>query len=170
MVWVAVLVVALVLAWVRWAPIRTVHVASASMSPGLRVGDRALVLGAPWASVGRGDVVVFRDPGGWRAAAIRAGDQPSGSRFVKRVIGVGGDTVECCDAMGRLQVNGRSLREQHLGLSRELLAFSVTVPPGQLWVMGDNRDESFDSRYAGSTPGGGFVPADDVTGTVLSSW
>lgn len=168
--WVAVLVVALVLAWVRWAPVRTLHIASGSMSPGLQAGDRVLVLQTPWASLDRGDVVVFHDPGGWRTAALRAGDQLTGDLFVKRVVGVGGDTVECCDATGQLTINGHPVTEHHLGRFHDLLSFSVAVPRGQLWVMGDNRDQSFDSRYAGSTPGGGFVPADAVTGTVLSSW
>jgi signal peptidase I len=131
-----------------------------------------------------GDVVVFRGPAGWSVSenavappdnVLIAGLQQFGSLvgiappdendFVKRVIAVGGQTVECCDPEGRVLVDGDPLDEPYIhyvaGLGAEQEPFEpVTVPEGQLWVMGDSRNDSADSR----APGHGTVPVANVIG------
>jgi signal peptidase I len=142
----------------------------------------------------RGDVVVFTDPGGWltgeEAPAAAAPTNPvqrvlsavlpwepdAGDHLVKRVIGLPGDRVACCDALGRMTVNGNPIVEPYVLLPAGTKAvsrddFDVIVPPGHLWVMGDNRDDSKDSRYQRDTPSKGFVPISDVTGRAfVVSW
>ena len=89
---------------------------------------------------------------------------------MKRVIGVGGDRVQCCDASGRLTVNGVPLDEPYLypGDVPSRDAFDVVVPAGKLWVMGDHRSISQDSRAHLGDPGGGFVPEDRVIGRAFA--
>lgn len=146
-------------------------------------GDRVLVsrLAARTGGIERGDVVVFRDTQGWvshppdNAGAVVewlelagfAPDEP-GENLVKRVIGVGGDRVEA--RSGVLYVNGVRLHEPYLrpGASASATDFSVTVPAGHLWVMGDNRNDSADSRSHLQDPGGGFVPEADVVGKAFA--
>jgi signal peptidase I len=99
--------------------------------------------------VGRGDVVVFKATGAWIAAVGGADD------VVKRVIGLPGDTVQCCDAQGNVIVNGKSLHEKYVfvdGPDPKKEFGPVTVPKGELWVMGDHRNDSSDSRYNGPIP------------------
>ena len=94
---------------------------------------------------------------------------PTGGHLVKRVIGVGGDRVACCDAQGRVTVNGVPLNEKSYimkGAKPSERHFDVKVPPGRIWVMGDNRSNSEDSRFHQDLPGGGTVPATDVVGKV----
>jgi signal peptidase I len=91
--------------------------------------------------------------------------------FVKRVIGVAGDHVVCCDAQGRITVNGHALDEQgylHPGDPPSDQPFDVVVPDGKLWVMGDHRSASSDSRAHQGDPGGGFVPTDRVIGRAFA--
>jgi signal peptidase I len=130
----------------------------------------------------RGDIVVFKDPGKWlnddetRTArnpitkTLEAvGLYPSGGHLVKRVIGIGGDRVKCCDAKGRVTVNGKALDESSYlpkGTLPSEDPFDVRVPEGHLWVMGDNRSDSYDSRGHMGSPGGGFVSDDLVVGKV----
>jgi signal peptidase I len=130
--------------------------------------------------VDRGDIIVFRDPahwlneeqkspGGLRRVGEFVGILPRSGEghLVKRVIGVGGDRVICCDRFGRISVNKIPLDEKPYLLKDakpSLQRFSVKVPPGSLWVMGDNRAESADSRAHMGGPGGGFVPVDNVVG------
>jgi signal peptidase I len=156
-------------------------VPSESMQPELVTDDKLLVEKVSlWgaAEVRRGDVVVFRDPGGWlgpppelnpvQQALAVVGLYPAGGHLVKRVVGVGGDTVRCCDSEGRVTVNGTPLVERYLGSGVEPSEqeFSVEVPQGSLWVMGDNRGNSQDSRFHSGGPGGGTVPESAVVGKV----
>jgi signal peptidase I len=134
--------------------------------------------------VHRGDVVVFDDSQDWlhladvpadsgplQATLEAVGLWPTGGHLVKRVIGLPGDTVACCDASGRVTVNGVALDETDYlpkGAEPSQLPFSVTVPADHLWVMGDNRQNSEDSRAHQQEPGRGFVPVDDVVGKVMA--
>ena len=182
-------VVLLVLALVVSAIVKTFFVQmffvpSGSMRPLFVDDDRILVQKISYwnGPVKRGDVVVFDDPGGrWlgvegaprlspvQKALSEVGLYPTGGHLVKRVIGVGGDRVVCCDKQGRVTVNGVPLSEKSYimrGASPSDRPFDVTVPRGRLWVMGDNRSNSEDSRYHQDLPGGGTVPAKDVVGKV----
>lgn len=157
---------------------------SESMESTLLVGDRVLVskLEPGPGTLERGDVVVFVDPGGWLppstsepSVGVRAltfvGLLPanSGEHLIKRVIGLPGDTVECCDEQGRLLVNGVPIDEPYLfeGDVPSAIEFSVEVPEGRLWVQGDHRSVSEDSRYQLGEAGGGMVPLDNVVGRAL---
>lgn len=161
-------------------------VPSGSMETTLNPSDRIFVnrLADSPEDIERGDIVVFSDPNNWlstpstdpenRGLFSRAMETvgllpaDSGQHLVKRVIGVGGDTVECCDAQGRMSVNGVPLDETYLdpGVAPSDFEFSVTVPNGQLWVMGDNRGNSNDSRQHHQMDGNGFVPSSHVVGRV----
>ncbi|WP_405588504.1 signal peptidase I [Streptomyces sp. NBC_01190] len=137
------------------------QVPSASMEGTLRIGDRVLVNKLAYRFGGsprRGDVIVFDGDGSFR--------QAGGTDYVKRVIGVGGDRVTCCDEQGRITVNGQPLNEPYLhpGDAPSQVPFDVEVPSGRLWVMGDHRDNSSDSRDHLGDPGGGTVPVDKVIG------
>lgn len=169
--------------------VQAFFIPSGSMQETLLEGDRVLVtkLAPGPLEVHRGDVVVFKDPGGWlqtgpdvvqpvwREALTSALTfigllpQDSGEHLIKRVIGLAGDTVECCDAEGRLLVNGVPLDEPYLadGALPSELDFSVVVPEGSLWVMGDNRQNSQDSRYHQGDPGGGSIPTANLVGVAF---
>lgn len=157
------------------------YIPSGSMEPGLHVNDKILVQKVSyWAGdPGRGDVVVFDDPGGWLPAEAEpqrnpvqrfleiVGLFPTGGHLIKRVIGVGGDHVVCCDPQGRLTVNDVPLNEPYVMSAPQAgqgQTFDVEVPAGHLWVMGDNRDNSADSRVHLGDPGGGFVEKTQVVG------
>jgi signal peptidase I len=97
----------------------------------------------------------------------------SAEHLVKRVIGMPGDVVTCCDEDGRIMVNGVAIDEVYLkpGVTPSDIEFSVEVPAGQYWVMGDNRPNSTDSRYHQDLPTKGFVPEGIVVGRALViSW
>jgi signal peptidase I len=159
----------------------------------LQINDRIIVnvMAPELMPLERGDVVVFRDPGGW-LGAVPTRDKTSWQEFsdfvlgtfgitapdsaehlVKRVIGLPGDTIECCDAQGRLLVNGVPIDEVYVrpGSIPSEIEFKVTVPEGSYWVMGDNRQNSTDSRYHQDLPSGGFVNQEFVVGrAILVSW
>jgi signal peptidase I len=160
-----------------------------SMAPALRAGDRVLVSRVTYAlgAVHRGDVIVFNGEGVFdapadppRSALVAAGrvlaaalGLPVGEHdYVKRVIGLPGERVACCDLQGRITVDGVALDEPYLasGTRASSAAFVLRVPAGRYWVMGDNRGDSRDSRAHVSDPGGGTVPEDHVVGRVVSVW
>ncbi|WP_406136372.1 signal peptidase I [Streptomyces sp. NBC_01089] len=157
---------------------------SGSMEPTLQVGDRVLVNKLAYRfgdEPRRGDVVVFDGTGSFvqdapaqnpvtrvvRGAAAALGlTAPTGTDYVKRVVGVGGDRVVCCDKRGRIEVNGQPVDEPYVypGNPPSQVPFDIVVPAGTLWVMGDHRSRSSDSRDHLGDPGGGMVPVDEVIG------
>jgi signal peptidase I len=174
----------LVSALVKTFFVQMFFVPSGSMRPLFVDNDRILVQKISYwtGDVKRGDVVVFDDPGGrWlgserpqhltpvQKALSEVGLYPTGGHLVKRVIGIGGDRVRCCDRRGRVTVNGVPLQERSYlmrGSTPSDRRFDITVPKGRLWVMGDNRANSEDSRFHQDLPGRGTVPAGDVVGKV----
>ncbi len=178
-----VLAMALVLSLViKTFLVQAFFIPSQSMEDTLLTGDRVVVsklTPGPF-DLHRGDIVVFKDPGGWLQPLPPIEDgglhrmlretmtfvgllpQDSGEHLIKRVIGLPGDTVKCCDDAGRVVVDGKSLDEPYLypGDVPSETPFSVTVPPGRIWVMGDHRSVSKDSRYNDSP----FVPIGSVVG------
>ena len=140
------------------------EVDSDSMAPTLEPGERVLVqrAGVDRWSLPRGTVVVFDAADLWVPAS-----DPGGTAFVKRIVGVGGDRITCCDDAGRLLRNGRHVAEPYLADPRsDQEAFDIVVQPGHYWMMGDNRVGSADSRAHLGDPGGGSVPASRIIGTV----
>jgi signal peptidase I len=165
--------------------VQAFYIPSPSMEPQFVKNDRILVQKVSYWRGGpsRGDIVVFEDPGGWLAPTDTGsgsgfkrvmeviGLYPAGGHLVKRVIGVGGDEVKCCDTQGRITVNGTPLTETSYlpkNTVPSLDKFDVKVPKGYLWVMGDNRGDSADSRAHMGDPGGGFVKDDLVVGRVFA--
>ncbi len=180
------IVVALVLALViKTYAIQAFWIPSSSMEKTLEVGDRVLInkLVYDFRPIHRGDIVVFDGTGSWDPNQV-TGSPNLVSRFVgdiegivgishnadiyiKRVIGIPGDHVACCDAQGRVTVNGIALNEKsyvYPGEAPSLDRFNITVPPGRLWVMGDHRTVSYDSRGHMGDPGGGTIPESAVLG------
>jgi signal peptidase I len=135
------------------------QIPSGSMEQGLRIGDRVLVNKLAYrfgAQPRRGDVIVFDGTGYF-------GD----ADYIKRVVGVGGDHVVCCDRQGRIEVNGRAVDESaflYPGDSASSVPFDVVVPAGRLFVLGDHRSDSSDSRDHLGSPGGGMIPVAEVIG------
>jgi signal peptidase I len=165
--------------------VQAFFIPSESMEDTLLIGDRVLVskfTPGPF-DLDRGDIIVFQDPGGWLSTpepesrgVVRDGVRTlltfvgllpadSGDHLIKRVIGLPGDRVECCDKQGRITVNGEPLDEPYIyaGDKPSDDDFAVTVPSGRLWVMGDHRGLSQDSRYHRETADG-TVAVDDVVG------
>ncbi|MFJ5549120.1 signal peptidase I [Streptomyces sp. NPDC093225] len=187
-------VVALVLALLlKTFLLQAFSIPSGSMQNTLQLGDRVLVDKlTPWfgAEPERGEVVVFHDPDGWLDEPLDDPNPlqtalgfigllpPDGEKnLIKRVVGVGGDTVECQDD-GPLKVNGKALDEPYVFPGNTPCSsdgrggrFKVTVPEGMLWMMGDHRQDSEDSRYHQDDENGGFVPVGAVVGrAVVVGW
>jgi signal peptidase I len=137
---------------------------SDSMTPALQPGERILVAkaGVPRWDLQPGALVVFDGVDLWAGP-----EDPAGSVFVKRVVGVGGDRITCCTADGRLTRNGVAVDEPYLqGARSDQQEFDVIVAADHYWVLGDNREVSADSRAHLGDPGGGNVPASRIIGTV----
>ena len=178
--------VALLLAVViKTFAIQAFWIPSGSMENTLEVNDRVLVNKIVYhiRDIHRGDIVVFNGDGSWDPGTIPVtgnifqefgdgfasmfGFGRSGDILIKRVIGIPGDRVACCDAQGRVTVNGVPLTEQsylYPGSAPSQTRFNIVVPQGRLWVMGDNRLDSADSRAHLGDPGGGTVPESAVIG------
>ena len=169
--------------------VQAFYIPSPSMHETLIENDRILVskLVPGPLSLHRGDIVVFKDPGGWletQPVVRKTGWQrtvndlltwvgllpvDAGEHLVKRVIGLPGDHVSSAGNGAPVMVNGVALKEPYVapGSQPSSMAFDVVVPPGSLWVMGDNRDHSSDSRYHQGNPGGGSVPEANVVGVAF---
>ncbi|MYW65335.1 signal peptidase I [Streptomyces sp. SID8379] len=187
--------IALVLALlIKTFLVQAFSIPSASMENTLKIGDRVLVDKlTPWfgSKPERGEVIVFHDPAEWLAGEPTAepnavqqvlswvGLMPSADEkdLIKRVIGVGGDTVEC-KSTGPLMVNGKALNEPYVYPGNTPCSadnaggtFKVKVPEGKVWVMGDHRQDSMDSRYHQNDKNNGFVPVDNVVGrAIVVAW
>lgn len=164
------------------------YIPSGSMENTLLVNDRVGVnkFGALFSEVKRGDVVVFRDPADWLPPATEGSKglgkvvkdslvfvgvlpDPAKQFLIKRVIGVGGDQVVCCNADGKLEVNGVAVNEPYIypGDAASEMKFDVKVPKDFVWVMGDHRGASADSRFHTDDPNKGMVPLERVTGRAV---
>jgi len=166
------------------------YIPSGSMENTLQIKDRVAVNKVPFISksINRGDVVVFRDPNNWlpeivdyntnkyvakaKSALVAVGVLPNPAKqyLVKRVIGVAGDHIVCCTKNEKLSINGVEVTEPYIyaGNKPSEMKFDVTVPAGKIWVMGDHRGASADSRYHQDDINKGFVPLSRVTGRVVA--
>lgn len=185
-------VIALVISFlIKTFVLQAFWIPSGSMENTLVFGDRVIVskIQAGPLGIDRGDVVVFEDPDNWLPPEVRTDRGPvlnpvvrslefvglaptgQGNHLIKRVVGVGGDQVECCDDDGRMTVNGVALDEDYLfpGDEPSQLPFDITVPDDSLWVMGDHRSISGDSRlHDDGTGAAGSVPTDRVVGQAMA--
>jgi signal peptidase I len=175
--------------------VQAFYIPSSSMEDTLLIGDKVLVNKIVYHTrpIARGDVVVFDGAGSWdpvpapspsssdpvvrlyqatlvplfRNISGLFGAVPGQTDYIKRVIGLPGDRVACCNAQGLVTVNGVALHERsylYPGAQPSQIHFHVKVPPGRLWVMGDNRLVSDDSRLHTTDPGGGSIPENMVIG------
>jgi signal peptidase I len=184
-------VVALVVSlFIKTFLVQFFFIPSGSMENTLQIDDRVAVNRLPFISnnIKRGDVVVFRDPDNWlpaadvetapfviakaKAALVAVGVLPNPAKqyLVKRVVGIAGDHVVCCTNTGKITVNDEVMNEPYIyaGNVPSDMNFDVTVPKGKLWVMGDHRGASADSRFHQEDINKGFVPLNRVTGRVLA--
>ncbi len=188
----AIIVVALlVVFFLKTFVVQAFYIPSGSMENTLQVGDRVVVNKVVYhlRPVQRGDVIVFDGSGiftpevspdesggpfvviGRTVGSLFGLAQPSERDFIKRVIGVGGDRVVCCNSQGQITVNAVALNENAYLYGKNPPSrqpFDVIVPDGKLWVMGDHRSASADSRAHMGDPGGGFVPLDRVLGRAFA--
>lgn len=162
---------------------KSFYIPSESMLPTLQVNDNILVnrLTPSFSPLQQGDIIVFKDTQQWMGTPFDVNPNPSlleiisntlmlsepadKTHLIKRVIGLPNQKVECCDADGKITVNGKPLTEPYLAddVEPSLVEFSVTVPQGKVWVMGDNRVNSSDSRY-NQDKNDGFINYEDIIG------
>lgn len=185
---VAVVVVIAVVAVVRSLLFQTFVIPSGSMEDTLAQGDRVIVTLYDADSFERGDIIVFTDPDNWLGevtqptglrgvledvlVAIHVLPEDAGHHLIKRVIGLPGDRV-AADGSGPVTVNGVAIDEPYIkpGRAPSDITFDITVPEGYVWVMGDNRSNSSDSRDHQDDAHGGFVPIGNVVGVArLVAW
>jgi signal peptidase I len=185
------IVVALVVSlFIKSFLVQFFYIPSGSMENTLQVQDRVAVNKVPFISdnIKRGDIVVFRDPNNWlpenledssnsiaskaKSLLVTVGVLPNPAKqyLVKRVVGVAGDRIVCCADSGKLSINGVEVTESYIygGDAPSDIKFDVTVPEGKLWVMGDHRGASADSRYHQEDINDGFVPLNTVSGRVVA--
>ncbi len=181
---VIIVVIALLLSFlIKTFLFRAFYIPSGSMEETLEINDRIfvnLLVPEPF-DLSRGDVVVFKDTQAWLPATDQNDDgnfiadaltfvgllpDESEQHLVKRIIGMPGDHVTCCSADGKVTVNGEPLDEPYLypGALPSETAFDVVVPEGKVWVMGDHRNASADSREHQDGPNGGFINIEDIEG------
>jgi signal peptidase I len=187
---VLIVVALLVSLFIKTFVVQFFYIPSGSMENTLQIKDRVAVNKIPFISksINRGDVVVFRDPNNWlpeivdygtnkyvakaKSALVAVGVLPNPAKqyLVKRVIGVAGDHVVCCTKDGNLKINDVEVIEPYIfaGNKPSEMTFDVTVPAGKIWVMGDHRGASADSRYHQEDINKGFVPISKVTGRVVA--
>ncbi len=166
------------------------YIPSGSMENTLQIQDRVAVNKVPVLSrtISRGDVVVFRDPDNWLSevsdssanrfiALLKSGlvavgvlPNPAKQYLVKRTIGVAGDRIVCCTKDGKLTLNDKAIDEPYIfaGDKPSEMKFDITVPKNKIWVMGDHRGASADSRYHQDDINKGMVPISRVTGRVFA--
>ena len=166
------------------------YIPSGSMENTLQIQDRVAVNKIPLISrtIHRGDVVVFRDPANWLSepfasessviveklkeglVAVGILPNPAKQYLVKRVVGIGGDRVICCSKSKKLTINGKESTEPYIfeGNVPSDMNFDVTIPAGKIWVMGDHRGASADSRYHQDDINKGMVPLNRITGRVVA--
>ena len=187
---VLVIVALLVSLFIKSFLVQFFYIPSGSMENTLQIQDRVAVNRVPFMSknISRGDVVVFRDPANWLPeidettsnpviAKVKSGlvavgilPNPAKQYLVKRTIGIAGDRIVCCTKAGLLTVNDVAITEPYIfaGNRPSDMNFDVTVPKGKIWVMGDHRGASADSRYHQEDINGGMVPISRVTGRVFA--
>ena len=185
------IVVALVVSlFIKSFLVQFFYIPSGSMENTLQIQDRVAVNKVPFISdnIKRGDIVVFRDPNNWlpenvedssnsltakaKSLLVTVGVLPNPAKqyLVKRVVGVAGDRVVCCTEGKKLSINGVEVTEPYIygGDAPSDMKFDVTVPEGKLWVLGDHRAASADSRYHQEDINNGFVPLKSVSGRVVA--
>ena len=164
------------------------YVPSASMEDTLLLQDRivATKITKPFTDIKRGEIVVFKDPGDWLPeyesnrnfflhflSVVGLLPSDAGDDLVKRVIGISGDNVKCCSENGRILINGVELNDESFikpGVETNQVEFEITVPEKRVFVMGDNRPDSRDSRFHLETAYG-TVPEKNIVGVVnLRIW
>jgi len=181
-------IVALAVSLIKTFLVQFFYIPSGSMENTLQINDRVAVNKVPFLSqsIHRGDVVVFRDPANWlpepyadsqnsiiekvKEGFVLVGILPNPAKqyLVKRVIGVAGDNIVAKD--GVITINGKTTSEPYIfaGNKPSEMDFNVTVPSGKVWVMGDHRGASADSRYHQDDVNNGFVPVSKITGRAFA--